>query len=184
MNKLRNQLAVVGAGMLCATAAWTSSGPAPAMADYHTQCELRSDANACAALAERLEALESPGPEDRLALLWARRSLAGMRGEAVPKGDFCAGVRILAADHSGYADALHNLALFCTADLVESTALLVRALQIEPGNYGALSSLVSRVHGPAGGEFANLGVAPEDLEKHREALYEAARVRAKWKASA
>ncbi|MYK45874.1 MAG: hypothetical protein F4029_06565 [Gammaproteobacteria bacterium] len=154
------------------------------MADYHIQCELRLDATACAALADRLEALESPGPEDRLALLWARRSLAGLRGEAVPKGDFCAGVTTLAADHPDYTDALHNVALFCTADLVESTALLVRALQTEPGNYGALSSLVSRVHGPAGGGFADLGVAPEDLEKHREALYEAALIRAKRKASA
>lgn len=183
MKKVPNQLAIVGLGVLCATT-WTSSGSTPVMADYHVRCELRSDATACAAFADRLAALESPGPEDRLALLLARRSLAGLRGEAFPEGDFCAGVRTLATDHPDYADALHNLALFCTADLVESTVLLVRALQTEPGNYGALSSLVSRVHGPAGGGFADLGVAPEDLEKHREALYEAARGRAKWRASA
>ena len=190
------RLATAAVSLLWAATPWTNAHAAGAMDDYHVQCEVHSVATVttCAALVMRLEELEQPDRAERLALLSARWTLAGLRGEpGQPSAeDFCAGVRTLATDHPDYADALLDFALFCGGGLVESTttdplvALSTRlhhVLEIEPGNFRALFALLMLVHGTSGWENNDAvveEVGPENLAGYREALYVAAKDRAAW----
>ncbi len=197
MNKAASDnIRRLATALLCAAVPSTAHA-AGAMDDYHIQCHVHSDAAAtCASLVARLEALERPARDERLALLNARNTLAGWRGEpAQPRGrEFCAGVRALATDHPDYADAIHDLA-FCDAGFDGSddprVALgtgLRRVLEIDPGNFRALRSFLMLVHGASG--WDNNAAITEDIESeddlagYREALYEAAKDRAEWASAA
>lgn len=169
--------------LFCAAGTWASPVPTGAMADYHLQCgwgPTYSEAG-CAALADRLEALEGPSRDERLALLLSRRIVAGRGGEP-GAGAFCAGVRAIVADHPDYAEALSRLASYC-ADYGEGIALHRRALEIEPDNHGALRSLLHVI-----ALFPHLEqvheIDPGTLAAYREARYEAAREREAWEAAA
>ena len=177
MTKTSNRLAAVG-WLLCAagaTGAWASPVPSGAMADYHLQCnwgETYSEAG-CAALADRLEAIENPSRDEWLALVLSSNSGA--------PGGACAGVRAVVADHPDYAEALYRLA-YCVDD-GEAVALLRRALEIEPDNYGALRYLLRMIEHFLPPEMI-YEIDPGTLAAYREARYEAAREREAWEAAA
>ena len=177
MTKTSNRLAAVG-WLLCAagaTGAWASAVPSGAMADYHLQCSwggTYSEAG-CAALADRLEAIENPSRDEWLALVLSSNSGA-------PEGA-CAGVRAVVAGHPDYAEALYRLA-HCVDD-GEAVALLRRALEIEPDNYGALKYLLRMIEHFLPPELI-YEIDPDTLAAYREARYEGAQERAAWNAAA
>ena len=162
--------------LLGASATWADADP---MEEYRLHCGLTYSEEACAALVARLEALERPGPEARLALTRAKRMLDRSDDAVYDSERLCPEVGAILADHPDYAQALHRAA-FCTGDRNEMIDLLRRALEIEPGNHSALGSLA----------FFNwywednFGMDPRTLAGYREALYEASLERAAWKLSA
>lgn len=170
---------------ICLFAASTAIAADGPMAEYRLHCGWSpTDSEAdCADLVGRLEAQGAMDREHRLALVRSRRSLASRRGTPQPKAEVCAGVGSIVRDHPGYAEALRDLS-FCTDDWGEATALLRRALESDPDNYSALSSLVIMADGIAGGEARDLGIDSATMARHREALYESAKRRVAWNAKA
>ncbi len=169
--------------LISAVATWASPAvPSGPMADYYLQCGWagsHSEAG-CAALAERLEALEWPSPAERLALLLSRYALSDWRGDANGKGEFCAGAHAIVAEIPGYAEAWYRLGVFCASHSGgEYVALLRRVLEIEPDNYEALSSLLFNVEWRGDVAIDD----PGSLATYREALYESARKRSAWQAA-
>ena len=167
--------------LLCAAAAWADPVPSGPMAELVVHCNegLTSSEAACTALAERLEAVEWPSRDERLALIWSRNSL---RRVDYPDAEACAATDALAAEHPDYADALYHLS-FCTGD-EETVALLRRAAEIEPDNYRVLRFLLTWVDTlpPEGMERAAFEmIDPGTLSAYREALYEAAGARVSWR---
>ena len=167
----------------CLFGASTVIATAEPMAEYRLRCGWGPTASAadCADLVGRLEARSAMGREDKLALVRSRRSLASWRGTPQPKAEVCAGVSSIIRDHPDYAEALRDLS-FCTNDWGEATALLRRALESDPDNYNALSSLLMMAHGIAGGGDRDLGIDSATMARHREALYESAKRRVAWNA--
>lgn len=148
-----------------------------AMDDYYSLCggplASMETMPACRELADRLEALVSPTREERLAGLRAR-SVAG--GGDAP---FCAGLGHHLHLHPDDAEALVDQAVTCTDDAGELTALLRRALDIDPRNYHALNSLLllAWVWGH------DMGVDAGSLARHRATLYEVEKTRADARAA-
>ena len=167
-------------------AANTSASPVPsgAMADYHLECNWAGTLSqaGCAALVDRLAALEWPSRDERLALLVSRDALADWRGESLARAEVCAGLRAIVADHPDYAVALYQLAHNCTRE-GDGVTLLRRALEIEPDNHDALSILLFRARrSPHDERIAEIG--SQTLAAYREALYESAKERDAWEFAA
>ena len=165
--------------LLCAVGiiSWGSPMPSGAMADYYLKCGWMYSETGCAALADRLEAVEFPSREERLALVLSQRIVSGS-GEP---WEHCSDLRVIAADHPDYAEALHQVAL--CAEHREAVALLRRALEIEPDNYGALGSMVHWIDHVLPRELVH-EIGPGAVAAYREALYVSAVKNAAWKAAA
>lgn len=186
---------LAGAGLLCAVSSWGEPVPTGVMSEYFVHCQywVTYSAEACGRLADRLAAVETPTPAERLALLNARGRMARRAGR---EADDCPGLAAIAADYPDFAYALYFLS-FCVpwhapGDGGESpaVALLKRAVEIEPDNYLALSQLLYMFEGmhpvagrmPPGwkGRRGTPDADPGALATWREALYEAGMARAVW----
>ncbi len=166
--------------LLCAAgASWASSVPSGAMADYYLQCGWLYSEAGCAALADRLEAVEFPSRDERLALVLSRRIVPGRDGGE--PGEPCSDLHAIAADHPDYAEGLSHLA--GCAQHREAVALLRRALEIERDNYGALRSLLRMIDHFLPDELVH-EIGPGAVAAYREALYASALERAAWEAAA
>lgn len=186
-EKIRGGLAVCG--LLCAAASWGDPVPDPAgpMSEYLVHCHSWAtySAAACARLADRLAAAESPTREERLALLKARVRLARRAGQ---EADDCPGLAAIAEDHPDYAYALYFLADCVPWDAPgdggeSAVGLLLRAAEIEPDNFLVLQWLLMLVEGHPPEEAPRLSgseIDPSRLAAYREALYEAGKARAVW----
>ena len=179
------------AGILCAAVSWGDPVPDPAgpMSQYLVHCHswMAYSAEACTRLAERLAAVETPSPAERLALLKAQGTLAR---EAGRDADDCSGLAAFVADHPDYAYGLYFRS-YCVpwdaqGDGGESAiGLLLRAAEIEPDNYLVLQRIVLLEDGhPPEGERGLGGrvpvVDPGTLAAYREAMYEGGKARAAW----
>lgn len=184
MIKGTNNWLAAGCLICAATTSASPAVPSGAMADYYLQCGWagsHSEAG-CAALADSLEAVEWPSPDERLALLLSRLVLSDWRGggDENAQGEFCAGAHAIVAEHPGYAEALYSLGVLCGARGGKYVALLRRVLEIEPANHEALASLLFYV------EWRGVSITDDSgvLARYREALYESARKRSAWQAAA
>lgn len=162
--------------VVVAWALWTAWAAADPMDDYHRLCggplASMQTMPACEALATRLQAIESPTREERLAALRAG-NVAGNGTIA-----FCTGLRQHLESYPDDPDALGDLAL-CADEDANRIALLKRALEIDAGNYHALSSLLFFAwHSGDATEME-----PSALAGHRAALYDLARARAAERAT-
>ena len=175
MRKGNNSALVAGGCLLCVAAAWSDPVPLEPMAELKVHCAWGSTSSeaACTALIDRLEAVERPSRDERLALIWSRRLLRGLDTLDVGE-ETCEAVEALAVEHPNYADALYYLS-FCTGD-EESLGLLLRAAEIDPDNYHVLDTLLTLADA-----FPPGIINPETLAAHRESLYEAARARVPWR---
>ena len=169
-----NKTTLSAACLLCVAAAGADPVPSGPMAELTVHCAwARTSPEArCTALIERLEALERPSRDERLALIWSRELRRGL--DSFPSDEACAATEALSAEHPDYADALYYVS-FCT-DHGESVALLLRAAEIEPDNYRVLRSLFTLAQ-----TFPPEVVDPGTVAAYREALYEAARARVPWR---
>ena len=166
--------------LLSALATWPALAMENPMQDYDLHCGLAYSEEACGALVGRIEALEWLDREHRLALAKAMRLLDRSDDPGSATMRFCLQLHTILADHPDYADALADEATYCgSGDSDAGTALLTRALEVEPDNFNALFSLVFRDWFSGG----NLGIDPVTLAGYREALYEASLKRAAWKLS-
>ena len=165
------------AAMVVAALALPAAAGGGAMDEYYRLCggplASMETMPACGALADRLESVASPTREERL---------AGLRSRSVVDNDdaaFCAGLGRHLHLHPDDAEALVDQAITCTDDTGELAALLHRALDIDPSNYHALSSLLwlAWVWGQ------DMGVDAESLASHRATLYEVAKARAAMQAA-
>ena len=191
--KLRGWLA--GAGLLCAASSWGEPVPTGVMSEYLVHCQywVTYSGEACGRLADRLAAVETPTPAERLALLNARGRLDRRAGR---EADDCPGLADIVADHPDYAYALYFRSFCVPRDAPgnggesPAAALLKRAVEIEPDNYLALNRLLYMVEGthPAAGPippgwkggWGGPEADPGAVAAWREALYEAGMARAIW----
>ena len=123
----------------------------------------------CAAFIERLRAVADPPPEGRLALLKARAWVGDYHEEA-----FCAEVRVIAEDLPEHPEALYELAL-CADAVSGSLPLLQKVLEIEPRHHDALKTMV-RFSSLDRDDEVEYGMDAETLARHRNALYEVAKL--------
>lgn len=179
--KLRGWLA--GAGLLCGVGAWGDPVPAGPVSDYLVHCHswISESAQACARLADRLSAMETPTRADRLALHLARF-------KAGREANDCPGLAEIAADHPDYAYALLFLSYCVSSDASQpggespAVALLRRAVEIEPDNFLVLQRLLWLTEGfpPELAGLRNSNVDPATRRVWREAMYAAGKARADW----
>lgn len=166
------------AGLLFCAVAWGGPVPSGPIAELTVHCAwgYTSSEAACTALIERLEAVERPSRAERLALIWSRNLLRGF--DPRPGGEACAATEALAAEHPDYADALYHLSHCTGLDLEESVALLLRAAEIEPGNYRVVEALFTTADAlhPA-------MIDPGTAVALRAAPYESAKARVPWRRS-
>lgn len=136
---MRNKTTLAAGGLLfCAAVAWSGPVPTGVLGELERYCtwgRAVSEA-ACTALIERLEGVERPSRDERLALIWSRKLLSGLDSILHRGDEVCVETEALAAEHPDDADALYYLS-FCTGH-DESVALLQRAAEKEPDNYRVL----------------------------------------------
>lgn len=131
----------------------------------------------CVPLIERLASLPSPSPEERLALLKARRGVV-----YAPMEQVCEEVEGVAEALPDHPDALYRLAL-CADELVpagtsenevssNTVARLERALKLDPRHHDSLLFLTRFIAHPAQDTY---GLSDAALARHRVAYYEVAR---------
>lgn len=169
---MNEEITITALAVLVVAALALPAAAGGAMDEYYRLCggplASMETMPACGALADRLEATSSPTREERL---------AGLRARSVVDNDdaaFCAGLGGHLHVHPDDAEALVDSAIMCTDDTGELTATLQRALDIDPRNYHALSSLLW--HAWVWGH--DMGVDAESLAGHRATLYEVAKARA------
>ena len=143
-----------------------------AMDDYYRFCSgpasKETIMSACGALADRLEALAVPSPEEGLAALKSRFVVDDNYTV------FCAGLEDHLHVHPDHPDALVDQAITCTDDTGELGALLRRALDIDPQNHRGLKSLLLL----AWGWGNDMGADAESLASYRAIYYEVEKARA------
>jgi hypothetical protein len=129
----------------------------------------------CKPLIERLSSLPSPSPEERLALIKARKGVIH-----TPKEEFCEEVAEIAAALPDHPDVLSRLAL-CAFQLLpvgtpedqvrsQKVAHLERALELDPLHHDSLA-LMTVVRHPED----TYGLSAATMAQHRLAYYDVAR---------
>ncbi|MCY4013928.1 MAG: hypothetical protein OXG82_14575 [Gammaproteobacteria bacterium] len=126
---------------------------------------------ACTAYLEELARRERPSREERLVLIRGRSWVNQLRDELTEEAEeaLCSARRALAQDHPGYAEAWYEVAR-CAEDAVEQTALLEKALVVDPANASALGFLTGLVEHT--GRFH--GIEPRRLVRYQTTGYETA----------
>ena len=123
----------------------------------------------CSAFIGQLRAVADSSPEGRLALLKARAWVGDYHSET-----FCAEVRVIAEDLPEHPEALYELAQ-CAGAASVRMPLLQKVLEIEPRHHNALKSMV-RFFSPKHDDEVDYGMDDETLARHRNALYEVAKL--------
>ena len=184
LTNVRWQGILISVMLICAPLAVGTAIPSGRMIDYHLHCSsgLTSTEAACATLVAELERTSLSSGDEKLALLRARKSLAGWRKQSISHADVCSEVRAIVEQYPDYATARYYLS-HCAEGRQGTVKVLKRVLELEPRHYDALAYLLMLTHGADGTRYVDVGIDALRLESYRRAFYVATRTRANWEVS-